>query len=81
MASYALYDFDWLKPKTGGKPAGYELVTRAAGSDKWVLKANDTKRDLEEAFELDAGQWEVAVRAFNDAGAGPVSNSVMVAVA
>ena len=76
-----LYDFDWMKPKDGGKVAVYELVVRAAGTSKWALKANDTKRDLEEAFELDAGHWEVAVRAVNDAGTGPVSNVVVLTVA
>ena len=69
------------KPVTGGKPALYELVIRAAGSGSWKLLANDTKRDLEEKVELDAGHWEIAVRAANDAGTGMESNAVAVSVA
>ena len=77
----AMYDFDWLKPKTGGKVSLYELVVRHPGENKWTLKANDTKRDLEEEIELESGQWEVAVRAANDAGTGPVSSVVVLTVA
>lgn len=73
-----LADFDWSRPRGGGKPAGYKLMKRAVGSTEWTL--HDVATRDEDETTLPTGHWEVAVVAFNDAGTGPLSNSVTVLV-
>ena len=72
-------DFDWNKPREGGKPAGYKLLRRALGASAWTLHKVAT-RDEAEVSDLPAGTWELTVQPFNDAGDGPVSNTVSVTV-
>ena len=72
-------DFDWQKPRDGGKPAGYKLMRRTPGAASWTLHKVVT-RDEAEVSDLPTGTWEVAVIAFNDAGDGPISNTVQVTI-
>ncbi len=72
-------DFDWKKPRGGGKAAGYKLMRRAQGTSAWTLHAVVT-RDEAEISDLPTGTWEIAVIAFNDAGDGPVSNSAQLTI-
>jgi hypothetical protein len=77
--------FDWDKPsyKDGGKPTGYKLYRRKAGTmDPWTLEdaifgVNATQDDEK---DFPAGTWEVVVCALNNEGEGPVSNTVTVTV-
>ena len=77
-------DFDWDKPsyKDGGKPTGYKIYRREAGtSAPWLLcNALFGAMSLEDIEPFPTGQWEVGVRASNAAGEGPLSNTVAVAV-
>lgn len=72
-------DFDWKKPLGGGKPAGYKMMRRAPGAASWTLHGVVT-RDQAEVSDLPTGTWEIAVTAFNNAGDGPVSNTVQVTI-
>jgi hypothetical protein len=77
--------FDWDKPsyKDGGKPTGYKLYRRAAGTlDSWTLEDAifGVSATEDEETDFPTGTWEVIVRALNNEGEGPVSNSVLVTV-
>ncbi|HEX8465194.1 MAG TPA: fibronectin type III domain-containing protein [Abditibacterium sp.] len=77
--------FDWDKPsyKDGGKPTGYKLYRRAAGTlDSWTLEEAifGVSATEDEETDFPTGTWEVIVRALNNEGEGPVSNSVLVTV-
>ena len=74
-------EFDWKKPKTGGKVGGYKIFRRAPGATSWSLEdaiGSNVVRDEESDFPT--GQWEVCVAAWNNEGQGPLSNAVTVFV-
>ncbi len=77
--------FDWDKPsfKDGGKPTGYKIYRRAAGTmGDWILEEAVFGGALTEDEESDfpVGTWDVVVAALNSKGEGPVSNTVTVTV-
>jgi hypothetical protein len=77
-------EFDWKKPVDGGKPSGYKLYRRAAGSSgAWTLEDAifGISQTRDEEHDFPPGQWEVVVTATNNAGEGPHSNTVSVVVA
>lgn len=77
-------EFDWKKPVDGGKPSGYKLYRRAAGSSgAWTLEDAifGISQTRDEEHDFPPGQWEVVVTATNNAGEGPHSNTVTVVVA
>ena len=77
-------DFDWDKPsyKDGGKPTGYKIYRREAGTPAPWLLCNVVfgATAIEDIEQFSAGTWEVGVRASNTAGEGPLSNTVTVTV-
>ena len=67
-------EFDWKKPAAGGKPSGYKLYRRLAGTTgDWILR--------DEEHDFPTGTWDVVVAATNAKGEGPVSNTATVTVA
>ncbi len=77
--------FDWDKPsyKDGGKPTGFKLLRRAAGSlaayqlEDAIFGMNTLE---DEETDFPSGTWDVVVCAVNSEGDGPISNSVTVTV-
>ena len=76
-------DFDWDKPsyKDAGKPEGFVIYKRAAGTmNPWKQHHAVFGNVNEDISEFESGTWDVMVRASNKKGEGPDSNIVTVTV-
>ena len=70
---------DWKSPGEGGKPLVYEVVTRANPADDWAISVVVAHPETEAVLHgLKPGRYEVAVRAKNRAGTGPLSSIITV---